>query len=517
MLSFFRRILGLLAGMVVLAACAGDNAGREPYKYGVASWQGVHTASTAYRHAIAKSRRLITEATRHNGLPGAQIAVAIDGTVCWSENFGYADLGQGRVVQPNTLFRMASVSKMYTAAAVARLVQAHQIDLDAPVVRYLPELPGHYAGITTRHLVSHQAGIRHYYGADRSEKTGHYADVGDALDLFTGAPLLFPPGTDCAYSSYGWVLLSAVVERVSGKPFLRYMREDVWAPLGLGNTFAEIPADRQKDLSTFYLKDHPQGKWYEAPAEDLSFKWAGGGFSSNANDLARFGVGLLDRKFLSAETLSLVCTPQRTATGDTTGFGIGVTIYATAHNRRMVGHSGFMPTARSYLLLFPDDNLVIAFTANTALANFADENLVEMASLFLNEKSNAGYYAFDRALHGPWKGVWRVQLENEAGSFEPAYLNFYEENNELSGTLLFEHSAPRHLEVIRLGRDSIGLLAALPAYTATMELALKGSELTGKSICNKPQTPLLRKRFGQDARLARMLAPKRIRMGKKIR
>jgi CubicO group peptidase (beta-lactamase class C family) len=158
MVCLFKRVWGLLSGIVVLGACAGENAGQEHYKYGVASWQGVNTAAPAYRHAIAKSRRLIAEATRHNGLPGAQIAVAIDGKVCWSENFGYADLGQGRVVQPNTLFRMASVSKMYTAAAVARLVQEHKLDLDTPVVSYLPELPGHYAGITTRHLVSHQAG-----------------------------------------------------------------------------------------------------------------------------------------------------------------------------------------------------------------------------------------------------------------------------------------------------------------------------------------------------------------------
>ncbi len=516
MVGLSKRIWGLLAGIIILGACTGENAGREHYKYGAASWQGVNTAAPAYQQAIAKSRRLITEATRHNGLPGAQIAVAIDGKVCWSENFGYADLGQGRVVQRNTLFRMASVSKMYTAAAVARLVQEHKLDLDTPVVRYLPGLPRHYAGITSRHLVSHQSGIRHYYGADKPEKTGHYADVNGALDLFIGAPLLFPPGTDWAYSSYGWILLSAVVERVSGKPFLRYMQEDVWGPLGLVNTFAEIPADRNKDLSTFYLKDHPQGNWYEAPGEDLSFKWAGGGFTSNADDLVRFGVGLMDGKFLSGETLRLVCAPQITVKGDTTGFGLGVTIYATVDNRRMVGHGGFMPTARSYLLLFPDDNLVIGFTANSALTNFADENLVHIAALFLNEKANAGYYAFDRALYGRWKGVWRIELENEAGFFEPAYLSFYEEKNELSGTILFENAAPRHLEVIRLERDAIGLLAALPAYTAMMELTLKGSELTGKSVCNKPQTTQLKKQLMREVGLGRMLAPKRIRRGKKI-
>jgi CubicO group peptidase (beta-lactamase class C family) len=364
--------------------------------------------------------------------------------------------------------------------------------------------------------VSHQAGIRHYYGADSPEKTAHYPTIREALNLFIQAPLLFPPGTDRAYSSCGYVLVSAVVERVSGKPFLRYMQEDVWQPLGLTNTFARIPPHRQPDLTSFYLKDHPQGDWQEAPFEDLSFKWAGGGFTSNANDLVRFGMALLEGKFLSDETVRLMFSPQVTASGDTTGFGIGVIIYSTREQRRLVGHSGLMPTARSCLLLFPDEKLVLAFTANTAMTNFSDENLLDMANLFLDEQSDENRFVFARSLFEGWKGAWQVELENGQGAFEKGYLHFYEENNGLSGMILLENHAPGHLEIIRLQPDSMQLLAALPSHTALMQLVLKDAQLTGISVFNKPLTSELRKQLLQQNELQQLLMPKRLREGRKL-
>jgi CubicO group peptidase (beta-lactamase class C family) len=179
-----------------IPGCQPKDADEGNYKYSTASWQGTHVYSDRFELAILKSRRLITEANRLSGLPGAQVAVAVDGKICWSENFGFSDLQQGSPVTANTIFRTASVSKLFTACAVAKLIQEGKLNLDTPVIRYLPELPAHYANITIRHLVSHQSGIRHYFGADLPAKEEHYADVNDALQLFVQAPLLFPPGKD---------------------------------------------------------------------------------------------------------------------------------------------------------------------------------------------------------------------------------------------------------------------------------------------------------------------------------
>ncbi|HZG25337.1 MAG TPA: serine hydrolase domain-containing protein, partial [Chitinophagaceae bacterium] len=445
-----------------IPGCQPKDADEGNYKYSTASWQGTHVYSDRFELAILKSRRLITEANRLSGLPGAQLAVAVDGKICWSENFGFSDLQQGSPVTANTIFRTASVSKLFTACAVAKLIQEGKLNLDTPVIRYLPELPAHYANITIRHLVSHQSGIRHYFGADLPAKEEHYADVNDALQLFVQAPLLFPPGKDCEYSSYGWVLISAVIQRVSGKPFLRYMQSEVWDAMELKNTFAEIPEARLKDLTRFYKKTSPQGSWKKAEYQDLSFNWGAAGFSSNANDLAVFGNALLNGKFLNKETVKLMFAPQLTGKGDTTGFGIGFTLYQSTNQQKIIGHGGFMPTARSYLFLFPGSNLVIAFTSNSAMTNFSDENLVAIAENFINENADETYFRFNPELNHFWTGLWRVEIENDDGQQEEAFFHFYEDKNELKGTYLSANAEPKQVEITELNDDSISFLAMLP-------------------------------------------------------
>src|SRR5689334_22434041 len=133
--------LFLILTLISLISCETKDADHGNYKYHVASWQGTNVYSDKYSGAIRKSRRLIAEANHVGGLPGAQVAVAVDGTICWSENFGFSDVAKGVPVNANTLFRIASVSKILTAGAVGKLVEQKKLDLDIPVTQYLPELP----------------------------------------------------------------------------------------------------------------------------------------------------------------------------------------------------------------------------------------------------------------------------------------------------------------------------------------------------------------------------------------
>ena len=515
-MKFFSSVMGIVFSLSLMVSCNKETADQGNYKYSAASWQGTNVYAEQYHGAIQKSRNLIKAATSQNGLPGAQIAVAIDGEIRWSENFGFADLEKGETVKKNTLFRIASVSKMFTAAAVGKLVEAGKLDLDKPVIDYLPDLPEHYSKITTRHLVSHQSGIRHYYGADRSEKTIHFDDVNDALDLFVNAPLLFEPGTDCFYSSYSWLLISAVIQQVSGKPFLEFMQEEIWQPVGLTNTFGDIPADRKQNVTRFYIKNNAQGNWQEAPDQDMSFNWAGAGMSSNANDLAKFGMGLLDGKLFSKSTFQMMLEPQLTHTGDTTGFGIGFLLYDTNNGEKIAGHSGFIPTGRAFLLLFPESNLVIAFTCNTAMINFADENLVAIAHQFLNEKANPTHFVFDRALFENWKGLWQVEWEQNDGYFKNNWLNFYEEGAALKCAVISGNNAPITGEIINLKKDSISLLAPFPSHTVRIELALKEDSLSGQFFYDKLMTKMLKKRLENEPEFRKILCPKKMKNGKKI-
>ncbi len=161
---------------------------------------------------IEQAGNYVRDLMKKQSLPGFSAAVAIDGKLVWTEGFGEADLESHVPVRTTTKFRLGSVSKLLTAAAVARLYEDGRLDLDLPVQRYVPSFPQKQYPITTRQLAGHLAGIRHYRDSDPLYSAKYYKTVLEGLTIFQDDPLLFEPGTKYEYSSYGYNLLSAVVE-----------------------------------------------------------------------------------------------------------------------------------------------------------------------------------------------------------------------------------------------------------------------------------------------------------------
>src|SRR5512143_2593056 len=173
------------------------------------------TPADRYSAAIAESRREILDTMAALRIPGAQIAVIQDGVLIWSEGFGLADVEQQVPVTPITRFRIASISKSVTAVGLGLLVQEGKVDLDQPVQRYVPYFPEKRWPITVRQVAGHIAGIRHYRDGE-FENMRPYPSVRDGVAIFAEDSLLFEPGTRFSYSSYGWNLISAVIEGASG-------------------------------------------------------------------------------------------------------------------------------------------------------------------------------------------------------------------------------------------------------------------------------------------------------------
>ena len=298
------------------------------------------------------------------GIPGFNVAVAIDGKIIYSEAFGYADLEQRVPAWRITKFRIGSVSKPLTSAALMRLVEQGKIDLDAPIQKYVPTFPDKGALITPRMLAGHLGGIRHYKdGEPDSQK--HYDSVVDGLERFKDDPLVVPPGTKFSYSSFGYNLLSAAIEAAAGKRFLDFEQEQVFTPMGLLNTTADQPADIIPQRARFY--SGTKGKSTQnAMFVDNSYKWAGGGFISTSEDLVRFGSALLQPGYLKAESLKLLFTPQKTKDGKETRYGMGWFIEKSASGKRIFEHSGGSVGGSSELILYPDSHLVVAFICNFA-------------------------------------------------------------------------------------------------------------------------------------------------------
>jgi CubicO group peptidase (beta-lactamase class C family) len=337
--------------------------------------------------AVDRSRELVHAHLERLGVPGASVAVAVDGRVVWAEGFGQADVENRVAVTPASRFRIASISKAVTAGAVGRLVEDGRLDLDAPVQRYVPTFPEKPQGaVTTRLLAGHLAGVRHYRGLE-FQSAVHYDDVVDALAVFENDPLLTPPAERYAYSTYGWNLISAVVQSASGETFLSFMRGEVLDPLGLRETVAEWGDSIIVGRVRQYRRS-ADGRLVNAPYVDNSNKWAGGGYLSTASDLVRYGSAYLSPDFLKPETVRMMWTSQRTEGGEETGYGIGW-FMGNVDGRRQVWHTGGAVGGSTILLIWPDARVVVSILTNLESAR-PTEPAREVAALFAAAASGEG-------------------------------------------------------------------------------------------------------------------------------
>lgn len=326
--------------------------------------------------AAVDSARAVTRARMDSlGIPGWSVAVGvrrgapsaeggtggISGGVVWSEGFGWADVENRLPVAPETRFRIASISKALTAAAVGILVEEGRLDLDAPVQRYVPDFPRKRWPVTTRLLGGHLAGVRHYHGLEFLNRK-HYTDVVDALEIFADDTLLFEPGTRYSYSTYGWNLISAVVQGAAEEHFLQFMRRRVLQPAGMKETVAEHTNSLIAHRARYYVRDG-EGRLLNAPWVDNSNKWAGGGYLSTARDLVRYGLAYLDDTLMDPSTRDLLWTPQCTRDGTSTGYGIGWSS-RVVDGRRQVWHTGGAVGGSTILMIWPEDGVVVAILTN---------------------------------------------------------------------------------------------------------------------------------------------------------
>jgi CubicO group peptidase (beta-lactamase class C family) len=329
--------------------------------------------------AIGRARTLVHEKTASK-VPGASIAVGMDGKIVWSEGFGLRDIAAKLPVTTTTRFRIGSISKSLTAVGLVLLVERGQLDLDAPVQQYVPGFPDKGARITTRLLGGHLAGIRHYRGEEMLLNRP-FSNVQAGLTIFQDDPLEAPPGTKYVYSTYGWTLISAAMESAAGEDFPGFMEASVIRPLGMVHTRPDRAGVVDSDRSQFYESD-ADGKFVAAPTVDNSYKWAGGGYLSTPEDLVRLGSALLQPGFLKKESLALLFTSQEASDGKQTGYGIGWRVGTDAQGHRILMHTGSSTGGRSVLLLHPETKTVLALVCNHSETPFRKEDWESITESF---------------------------------------------------------------------------------------------------------------------------------------
>lgn len=296
---------------------------------------------------------------RQDRIPGLSCVVAVRGQLALRVGLGLADVENDVPASPQTVYRLASISKPITAVLAMQLVEQGKLDLDADVHTLVPAWPQKPWPVTTRQLLAHLGGVRHYLR--EAESTVHYATQTAGLACFAADPLLHEPGSKYHYSTYGYNLVAAVVEAQSGQPFAQVLRERIALP-------AAAPTLQDDDVRRI-VRGRAQGyvrvgdTLQNSELMDASYKLGGGGLCASAEDLARFCVALLDGKLVTPALLQAMATRQRTTAGEEVDYGLGLRVDRVGE-RPLWWHSGAQSRVSTMLLLLPQERVVVVVLCN---------------------------------------------------------------------------------------------------------------------------------------------------------
>jgi len=297
-----------------------------------------------------------------DSVPGASVVVIQDGQVIIRRAYGMADL-EGRIAAtPETDYRLASVSKQFTAMAVMLLAQDGKLRYDQPVRDFLPELPPATRAVTVRHLLNHTSGLVDYEDLIPESRTEQLDDQ-DVLTLLASKDsLYFPPGAQYRYSNSGYVLLGIIVSRVTPLSFPDFLDERIFAPLGMTASVAHVEGlDTIPERAYGYS---PRGGSFERTDQSVTSATLGdGGIYTTVDDMVHWDQALDGTKLVDAATLQLATTPPALPGGATTEYGFGwfIDTYRGANRWRHTGEtSGF----RNAIQRFPDRRLTVIVLTN---------------------------------------------------------------------------------------------------------------------------------------------------------
>lgn len=286
----------------------------------------------------AQLESLLKDEIAQESIPGLSIAVVLGKDLVWSAGFGYADLEHRVPCSASTLHRIASVSKPLTATAAMQLYERGKLDLDAPVQKYVPGFPLKRWPITSRQLLQHLAGIRHYR-PDEDVSRHHYENVIASLAPFRDDDLIHEPGTAFRYTSYGFVLLGAVIEGASGMSYKDFVRANIFEPCGMAATRPDEALPIIQGRSRGYRREK-SGEVVNCAWVDQSNKLPAGGWLSSVEDLARFAVAIQQELLLKAETRNEMWARARTTNGREMDYSKGWMSLWKDGRLQALGHGG---------------------------------------------------------------------------------------------------------------------------------------------------------------------------------
>jgi serine beta-lactamase-like protein LACTB, mitochondrial len=332
------------------------------------------SARTVAPHLSAAKARaisaLVSRFMEQRRVPGATVAISLDGREIWARGFGLADVENRVPATPDSVYRTASIGKPMTATLAMMLVRDGRLDLEAPVQHYCPRFPEKQWPVRVRHLLTHVSGIRGPDDAGELYNTRHYDQPSDAVALFADDPLAFEPGTDFLYSTWNYVLLGCVIEGAAGEDYRSLMASRIFAPAGMTRTRDDDPRAIVPGRARGYIVE--EGELRVARWTDMSHKLAAGGWVTTAGDLLRFMNAWMSGSYLPEDVRVRMLEPARLndqATVDNYGTGWFIDDY---HGLRAGLHGGGTPGVSAIAFFVPERRLALAGFFNLENLSGAD-------------------------------------------------------------------------------------------------------------------------------------------------
>lgn len=325
--------------------------------------------------AITQNREKLQQVLTQNSVPGASIAVIKNGKTIWNEGFGFSNLETNSPATTQTKFGIGSISKSLTMVLALRLAEEGLLDLDAPIERYLPDFPHKNQGVTIRLIGNHLSGYADNFDNDNFYNTKRYETTEQVLQEFYKEKLAAKPREKSIYGTTTFTLIAGAIEKVTKRDFAAAMNDFVLKPLQLSNL---QPNDKRQIIpnrTAFYIRDD-QGKTVNGEYVDPSFKLAGAGFLSTAEDLAKFGSALIDEGFLKRKSLDELFQLSETSNGEKTPFALGFRVVKTTDGKEIIHQPGGGVGISSVLFIDCQNKISIAILTNQTGAPIENLNLL---------------------------------------------------------------------------------------------------------------------------------------------
>ncbi len=285
------------------------------------------------------------------------VLVARGNSVLLSRGYGSANLEWNQPNSPTTKFRLGSLTKQFTAAAVLLLEERGKVSLTDPIKKHLPDAPAAWDAITIHHLLSHSSGIPNFTSFPDYESTKTVATTPtQTIARFRDKPLDFPPGDRFAYSNSGYIVLGALIEKISGMPYAQFLQENIFTPLAMKDTGYDDSEAIIPQRAAGYVRG-PKGRGI-APYVNMTIPFSAGGLYSTTEDLLKWQLALATGKVVSAASFAKMTTPNKG------NYGYGLTINTLKSGAKVISHGGGIEGFNTYLAYYPADELTVIALGN---------------------------------------------------------------------------------------------------------------------------------------------------------